>query len=368
MNNHVIKWWSPQIGPEEKKLIIKVLEDNYPNEGKLALLFEQKVCELLDCKHAVTVTSGTAAIFLALKALGIRHGDEVIVPDLTFIATANAVEMCGAKPVLVDVDPKTMTISTDAFSSAITEKTKAVIPVHVSGRAADMDAITKIAKENDIHVVEDAAEAFLSKHKGRCLGTFVKMGCFSFSANKTITTGQGGIIVTNDGKLNVHLRELKDQGRPARGTGGDDLHNVIGYNFKFTDLQAAVGLGQLTYLESRIERMKRTYQLYVEFLSGLTGISLFDFNIGGGEVPQWIDALVERRNDLDKYLRNNNIDCRRYWYPLHTQIPYRLPDENFPNSTKLSPKALWLPSAFTLSDSDIETVCNRINDFFSKNN
>lgn len=366
MINTKIKWWQPQLGAQEQKFLKKVFDSNYPNEGELTTLFEQKICKLLGCKHAVAVTSGTAAIFLSLKALNIRHGDEVIVPDITFIATANAVQMCGAKPVIVDIDTKTMNMSHEAFSGAITEKTKAVIPVHVSGRAADMGAIMGIAKSNDIPVVEDAAEALLSKYKGKYLGTFGKTGCFSFSPNKTITTGQGGIIVTNDDDLHIRLRELKDHGRPTRGTGGDDFHNVIGYNFKFTDLQAAVGLGQLTYLEPRIERMKRTHRLYVEELRGLDGISLFNFDLNEGESPQWTDALVERRDELDKFLSANGIGCRRYWFPIHTQKPYKLPDDSFPNSTNLSPKAIWLPSAFTLSDKDIETVCNHIRNFLSR--
>ncbi|MGB8216488.1 MAG: DegT/DnrJ/EryC1/StrS family aminotransferase [Candidatus Methanoperedens sp.] len=366
MTDIKIKWWQPQLGGEEQKFLKKVFDSNYPNEGELATLFEQKICGLLGCKHAVAVTSGTAAIFLSLKALGIRQGDEVIVPDITFIATANAVEMCGAKPVLVDVDPETMNMSPVAFESVITEKTKAVVPVHVSGRAADMEAIMGIAGSNDIAVVEDAAEALMSKHKEKYLGTFGKAGCFSFSPNKTITTGQGGVIVTDDDEIHIHLRELKDHGRPTRGTGGDDFHNVIGYNFKFTDLQAAVGLGQLTYLEPRIERMKRTYRLYAKKLKGLDGISLFDFDIENGEIPQWTDALVEKRNELAEHFVINGIGCRRYWFPLHTQKPYKLPDDSFPNSTCLSPKAIWLPSAFTLSDKDIETVCDQIWKFLSK--
>lgn len=363
--NSTIKWWTPQLGAEEKKLIIKVLENNFPNEGEFATLFEQKICKLLGCKYAVAVTSGTAAMFLSLKALDIGYGDEVILPDMTFIATANAVDMCGAKPVLVDIDPETMNIDPDAVSRAITEKTRAIIPVHVTGRAADMEAIMEIAEGHNLEVVEDAAEAFMSKHKRKYLGRFGKTGCFSFSPNKIITTGQGGMIVTDDDELHIRLRELKDQGRPTRGTGGDDIHRSIGYNFKFTDLQAAIGLGQLTYLESRMARMKRTYQIYAENLNDLEGISLFNFN--ADELPQWTDAIIERRDELDKYLRANGIECRRYWHPIHTQAPYKLPNDNFPNSTRLSPKAMWLPSAFTLSDNDIETVCNHIKNFLEKN-
>lgn len=368
MNVHKskINWWVPQIGAEEKNFINQALDNNFPNEGELTTLFEQKLSKLLGCKHAIAITSGTAAIFLALKALNIGSGDEVVVPDITFIATANAVEMCGAKPVLVDIDPKTMNIDPDAFAKAITKKTKAVTPVHVSGRAADMNAIIKIAKSNDIYIVEDAAEAFMSQHKGKYLGTFGKVGCFSFSPNKIITTGQGGMVITDDDELYVRLRELKDQGRRVRGTGGDDIHNAIGYNFKFTDLQAAVGLGQLTYLESRMGRMKKRHSLYTEELEKLDEVSLFNFDIDGGELPLWTDAIVEDRNNLDKHLRTNGIDCRRYWFPVHTQVPYKLPDDNFPNSTKLSPKAIWLPSGFALSDENIKTVCEHIKKFMKK--
>lgn len=364
--NKKIVWWEPQIGEEEYKLVKKALDNNFPNEGELTDLFEQKLIELLGCKHVVAVPNATSAMFLSLKALGIGHGDEVIVPDMTFISTANAVDMCGAKPILVDVDPKTLNIDPNAFSNAITKKTKAVIPVHVCGRAANMKSIMDVANENNIHIVEDAAEAFMSKHKGKYLGTYGKFGCLSFSPHKTITTGQGGAIITNDDELYVRICELKDQGRPVRGTGGDDTHNVIGYNFKFTDLQAGVGLGQLTYLKSRIERMIRNYKLYAENLSGLDGISIFDFNIDEGELPQWTDAIIENRNELDNYLREKGIDCRKYWFALHTQGPYKLPDGNFPNSTNLAPKAIWLPSAFTLSDDDINTVCVHIKQFLKK--
>jgi len=364
--NKIISWWTPQMGNEEKKLINEVLDNNYPNQGKFTALFEEKICKLLGCKHAVAVTSGTAAMFLSLKSLNIGYGDEVIVPDMTFFGTASSVEMCGAEPILVDIDPNTMNMDPDAFNQAITKKTKAVMPVHVSGRAADIDDIIKIADKNNIFVVEDAAEAFMSKHKGKYLGTFGRLGCLSFSPAKTITTGQGGAILVNDEGLYTRLQELKDQGRPKRGTGGDDIHGAIGYNFKFTDLQAAVGLGQLTYLNTRIERLKRNYRLYVENLRDVDGISIFNFDIDNGELPQWTDAIVENRNDLDKYLRSKDIDCRRFWFPIHTQAPYKLPDDNFPNSTAMSKKAIWLPSAFTLSDEDINTVCNHIKEFIEK--
>lgn len=357
-----IAWWQPQIGSEEKILITQVLENNFPNEGNLTSKFEQRVTDLLHIKYGVAVTSGTVAIYLSLKALGISYGDEVIVPDITFIATANAVEMCGARPVLVDIEPERMTIDPQAITRAITKNTKAIIPVHVSGRAPNMDAIIEIADANDLCVVEDAAEAFMSKYSGRYLGTIGEVGCFSFSPAKTITTGQGGMIVTNNQEIFLKVKELKDQGRPRRGTGGDDIHYSVGYNFKYTDLQAALGIGQLAYLESRLERMRRNYCLYSERLKETNGIEIFCFK--DDEIPQWTDAFVEKRDKLDKYLSSKGIECRRYWLPLHRQKPYSLPNACFPNSTKLSPEALWLPSAFTLCDSDIDFVCDHIKKFF----
>ena len=361
-----IPWWIPDIGSSEKELVRKVLDDNFPNEGKLTQQFEEKIAGLLGSRHAIAATSGTAALYLSLKALGIGPGDEVVVPDMTFIATANAVDMCGAKPILVDVDARTLNMPPDAFESAVTAQTKAVIPVHVSGRAADMGKILKIANACGIHVVEDAAEGFMSKHNGRCLGTFGVTGCFSFSPNKTITTGQGGMIVTDDDALEVRLRELKDQGRPKRGTGGNDLHNAMGYNFKFTDIQAAVGLGQLNYLDRRLKRMKRFYEIYAEALAGMEGISLYGFDVSGGEVPQWTDAVIEDRDGLAAHLRSQAIGCREFWHPLHTQKPYRSPDSGFPNSTRLSPRSLWLASAFTLAEADIHKVCGAVKQFLEK--
>ena len=365
--NKKIPWWEPQIGsPLERELIEQVLVDNYANEGKLTARFETEIAALLGAKYAVATTSGTSAIFLALKASGVGLGDEVIVPDATFIATANAVSLCGATPILVDIDPGTLTISIEALKKAITPKTKAIVPVHVTGRGADMESILAVANEHGLVVVEDAAEAFFSKHQGKYLGTLGDAGCFSFSAAKTITTGQGGMIVTNSDELYMKLKPLKDQGRPVRGTGGDDLHDTIGFNFKFTDIQAALGLGQLRLLSERTERMKRIYTLYREALRGISGFSVFDIDISGGGVPQWTDIIVERRNELDAYLKEDNIDCRRYWLPIHRQRAYLLPDDHFPNSTKLLTQALWLPSAFTLSDEDVVFVTDRIKEFFSK--
>ena len=359
-----IVWWQPQMTGGEYSLIKQAIEANYINEGDMAETFERKIAAFMGVKHVIACTSGTAALFLALFALGLKPNDEVLVPDITFIATANAVVLAGGKPVLVDIDPKTLCLDPEATRKAITPKTKAIMPVHVSGRTADMPALMKLAKEHNLWMVEDAAEGLLSKRDGKFAGTWGEAGCFSFSPNKTITTGQGGIVVTNDDALAVRLREAKDQGRPVRGTGGDDTHHSIGFNFKFTNLQAAVGLAQLESLQKRMKRQQEIYSYYALNLKGIAGLKILPFDIEGGEVPQWTDALVERRAELDKLLAEQGIGCRRFWHPIHTQAPYRQSDSLFPNAMRCSQQALWLPSAFVMAEEQQARVCDVIRKFF----
>ena len=359
-------FWLPELGHRERDLIASVLDENYLNDGKVTTQFEQRVAELLEVSHGIAVTSGTAAISLALYALGVRPGDEVIVPDVTFVATASAVTMIGATPVLVDVDETTLMLDPDEVSKAVTPRTRAIIPVHVSGRPAPMDELKKIAQEHCIALVEDAAEALMSRYKGQFLGTIGQAGCFSLSPNKTITTGQGGLIVTNDSMLAARLRALKDQGRDVQGTGGADQHNHIGFNFKLTNLQAAVGLGQLDLLPARVARLRAIRREYVEGLSGVEGVRLLPVDEQDGTVPQWIDICVDsRRDELIAFLKSHSMICREFWHPLHHHQPYRQSDTEFPVSTRLVPQACWLPSAFQLESDDIQEICRRVREFFS---
>ena len=360
-----IPWWEPRIGEAEKALVLEVLGSNYVNDGEMTTRFENRVRELLGCRHAIGVSNCTSALFLALKALDIGAGDQVIVPDATFIATANAVAMTDATAVLVDVDADSLTMSPAAFEATITPHTRAVIPVHVSGRAADLAAILAIAEAHAIAVVEDAAEAFMSRHDGKALGTIGRMGCLSFSPMKLITTGQGGMVVTDDDELHVRLRQLKDQGRPVRGTGGDDHHPKVGYNFKLTNIQAAVGLGQLETIDARMDHVRHVRRLYERHLAGQNGITLLPAPMDRGALPLWVDAIVEGRDGLAGYLQARAIDCRAYWHPIHTQPCYKAGDAGFPNATRLLPRAVWLPSAFGMSDDQVRLVCGHIGDFLA---
>lgn len=348
----------------EGPALLDVLQSNYLNDGAVTARFEQRMAALLGATHAVATTSGTTAIFLALAGVGVGAGDEVLVPDVTFIATCNAVKLAGATPVLVDIDAKTLTIDPVQVERRITPRTKAIVPVHVSGRCADMDALIAIGARHGVEVIEDAAEGLLSSRRGRRLGTLGIAGCLSFSPNKTMTTGQGGMVLTGDAQLAARLRALKDHGRPVQGTGGNDEHPTLGYNFKLTNLQAAVGLAQAEQLEVRTRRLQDIYRRYRDGLAGVSGITLPGFDVDGGEVPQWVDAVAERRDALVDHLLTQNMHCRPFWFPIHTQAPYRRHDREFPVSTCLMPKAVWLPSALSLTDADIDYVCEQIRKFY----
>jgi perosamine synthetase len=353
-----IPWWVPELAGTELEHLQAVLDSKYLNDGEVARRFERQFADVVGVPYAVAVTSGTAALFMGLAACGVGQGDEVLVPDMTFIATANAVRLAGATPVLVDVDRATLTMDPDAAERAITKRTKAIVPVHVTGRAGTLSRILELATSRGLAVVEDAAEAFLSRHAGRCLGTLGTAGCFSFSPAKTITTGQGGMVVTSDPEMHTRLRQLKDQGRAVTGTGGDDIHAVVGYNFKLTNLQAAIGLAQLPRAAERIARMREIQRIYRSELSSLRGITVLPF--ASDEVPQWTDVLIEERDRVAAELREQGMQSRNFWFPVHTQAPYRLSDDRFPNATWASPRALWLPSAYTLTDEDVHSVCAAI--------
>jgi perosamine synthetase len=222
--------------PKTINLLKKVLKSSFVNEGIQTRELEKKIAKILKVKYCLSTTSGTTALFLALKALGIKNNDKVIVPNITFAATANAVSMAGGKPIFVDVNPLNILIDEKALLKKISKKIKFVIPVHVSGRGNNIERIIKICKKKSIKVVEDAAEAFGSKLNGRNLGTFGQVGCFSFAPNKIITTGQGGLVVTNNKKIYKKLKIFKDQGRVGPTTGGEDKYISLGFNLKIYKL------------------------------------------------------------------------------------------------------------------------------------
>ena len=353
---------------EEKatiSLMKKVLAANFPNEGKFTRIFENKISKLLKVKYVVTSTSGTTAIFLALKAVGIKENDEVIVPNITFPATANAVKLTGAKPILSDVDKTNLLIDEKNLVKKITKKTKAIVPVHTSGRGTNIRKIIKIAKRYKLHVIEDAAEALMSKRGNKYLGTFGDAGCFSFAPNKIITTGQGGIIVTNNNKIYKNLLRLKDQGRVGPTTGGEDNYVSVGYNFKYTNLQSVLGLSQLKTLSKRINILKENYKFYKKNLIQNKKFKLIGFDLKKGELPLWTDAYCSKRNMLFNFLKKKKINCRFFWHPLNTCKPYKQSFSGLNNSKFLRGKLMWLPSSLNLKKRDLAKICYNINKFYS---
>lgn len=353
----------PWVGEEEKEELIKTIESGWITEAGRTRQFEQMVAEYVGSTYALAVNNGTVSLTIAALALGIGQGDEVIVPDFTMIASANAVVLAGVMPVLVDIDRETLCISLEATEAAITPRTKAIMPVPLNGRYPDMEALLKLAKKHNLFIIEDAAQALGSRYKGKHLGTLGDIGSFSFSTPKVITTGQGGMLVTDSEELSNKIYQLKDFGRLAHT---DFYHEAIGYNFKFTDFQAAVGIAQMRKLRWRVDRKKDMYRLYKRLLEGIEGVQFVDINLEDTS-PWYIDIMVENgREDLASYLKEKEIGTRPFYPALHSMPPYAHVRGNFKNSEYVSRTGLWLPSSSFLTDEDIERVCMEIRNYFQR--
>lgn len=342
-----------------------MLLSQYPNDGAVTDEFGRRIAELCEVSHGVAVSSGTAALTCALVACGVGDGDDVLVPDLTFVATANAVRAVGARPVLVDVSTEHFGMDPDAARAAITPASRAIVPVHVNGRGGAIVELTGIARDHGLAVIEDAAEALGSRHLGRPLGSFGDAACFSFAASKIITTGQGGAVVTRQADTAVRVRRMKDQGRAERGTGGgDDDHPVFGLNFKLTNVQAAIGLAQLDKLPERMEHLRRLRSWYEEELAAAHGVvELPPTDVDGGEALCWIDALSDDRDGLVTALREHEIETRPFWKPVHAHGVYGQPDASYPNAAWVSAHGLWLPSALSVDRAAVAAVGSAVRDF-----
>ena len=352
-SNTVIPWFAPEMTGDELDLLKQVLDSGFVNDGPVTRRFEAAIARIAGARFAVAVTSGTVAISCALMAVGVRPGDEVLVPALTFVATANAVRLVGATPVLVDIEPDRFAIDPEAASAAVTSRTRAIVTVDVNGRGAAYDRIEPLCDRHDLLLITDSAEGLGSSYRGRPLGSFGRAGCFSFSPNKFVTTGQGGVVTTDDEAIYQRLQEIKDQGRPVRGTGGDDIHPNMGFNFKFTDVQAALGLAQLGSLDARVKAAQQRDALYQEFLGNVQGVRLGAVQ-EKGEVRLWADALIERREVVGAALAQAGIGFRNFWHPINAQLPYRDQLGPFPVAEQVSCRGLWLPSHFAITEAEIE--------------
>jgi len=320
---------------------------------------EAELAQVCGARHAVGVGSGTDALRLALTALGVERGDEVLTPAFSFVASATTIVMAGATPVFVDVEPSTLCLDLEQAERHITERTKAIMLVSFNGRAPDMARAVALARRHGMFLVEDAAQALGSRWRGRHLGTFGDIGSFSFSSPKVITTGQGGALVTDDAALMARVLKVKDFGRVKAGV---DEHDALGYNFKFTDLQAVIGLAQMTKLDWRVQRKKDIFALYQAELADVRGVAFVETNLEETS-PWFIDVLVPDPRALRQHLHERGIGSRPFYPPVHTQAPYHRAGD-FPETEHASRHGLWLPSSSFLEDGTIKRICAEIRAFY----
>ena len=348
----MINQMEPWIGEEERKAVDEYLRSGgWLTEFKITAEFARMVGDYVGSKHAFILANGTVTLYTALVAVGVGPGDEVIVPDYTMIASPNAVILAGAKPVLVDVDPVNLCLDLDLTEAAITPRTKAIMLVSINGRAPDMHHALEIARKHNVFLIEDAAQSLGARWQGNHLGTFGAIGSFSFSAPKIITTGQGGALVTDDDNLAEKIRQIRDFGRKQSGV---DYHLSIGYNFKFTDLQAVIGIEQMKKLDWRVKRKKEMFALYQEWLRDVEEIKFLPTS---DEVPPWfVDILVPDPVGLREHLKQSGIDSRPFYPAIHSQPAYNLLG-SYPNAEFAARHGIWLPSSSFLTNEQIETIC-----------
>lgn len=353
----------PWFGKEEKKAICDYMDEGgWITEFKRTQKFENMIAEYTGAKHCIVVNNGTISLTLAALACGIKAGDEVIIPNYTMIASPNSIVMFGAKPVFVDVELDTLVLDYEAVKKAISRKTKAIMLVSSNGRypTVGIHKFKELAKKHNLYLIEDAAQSLGSFYpNGKHIGVEGDVGSFSFSAPKVISTGQGGALITNNDDVAFKIRRLKDFGRAK---GGTDLHDSIGYNFKFTELQACIGIEQMKKLQWRVNRKKEVLRLYKRLLKNVKQVHFFEQDLKH-TTPWFVDVLVEDKEKLQAYLKENNIGTRIMYPPINKQIAYKYPG-NFKVSDLVGEKGLWLPSASQLSNSNVEYVTEKIKEFY----
>lgn len=354
---------APDLSGNEAAYVAECLKSSWiSSQGEYLRRFEQMFAEHTGVPHAIATCNGTVAIHLALAALDVEPGDEIIVPSLTFIATSNAVKYCGATAVFADCDPETWCISVESIERMITPRTVGILPVHLYGHPADMKAIRDLADLHGLWVVEDAAEAFGADVEGRRVGAWGEAATFSFFGNKIITTGEGGMVTTCDDRLADKMRLLRGQGFDANKR---YWHNVIGYNYRMTNVAAAIGVAQMERCEALLAHRRRIAKRYSWKLAGLPGCTL---PIEQPEMTHawWMFTMLldrpEHREPVTKALAADGIETRPVFYPVHEMPPYRdaPADGGCPVTTSVSYRGISLPSSSYLTDDDVDHIADRV--------
>ena len=354
----------PCICEEELKNVVETVKSGWiSSKGKFIEEFEKKFARYCGVKYGIATANGTVALHLALKALGVGKGDEVIVPTLTFVATANAVTYCNAKPVFVDSHPDYWCIDPEKIEEKITKNTKAVIVVHLYGHPCDMDWIKDMAEDHGLYVIEDAAEAHGAEYKGNKVGSFGNISCFSFYGNKIMTTGEGGMCLTSDEELAEKMRVLRDHGMSKERK---YWHEIVGFNYRMTNLQAAIGVAQLKKLDRFVERKRQIAKWYAEGLEDLAekGLITLHPEMKWAKCVYWMySILIEEkaginRDELMRKLEENGIETRPFFVPMHV-LPIYGNGGKLPVAEELARKGINLPTSIKLNKNMIKYIINK---------
>ena len=364
----------PCLDGNEKKYVMDCMETGWiSSSGKYVKAFEESFSAYCDCNYGVAVCNGTVSLHLALTALGIGKGDEVIIPNFTMIASAYAVCYTGAKPVFVDADADTWNIDTNKIEEKITKNTKAIMPVHIFGNPCNMSKIEEIAKKYNLYIIEDAAEAHGALYNGKKVGSFSDIASFSFFANKNLTTGEGGMVVMKDENYYDKCRYLKNMSFPINAP-RIYQHDDIGFNYRMSNIHAAIGLAQVEKADEYRDMRIKNHNLYKKYLSEVDGIT-FQKDEENSLNVNWMNTILldtkkygHSKEELIEHLKNNGVDTRLLFTGMHRQKCLLLDfgcdcQGEYPVTDNLTQNGFYLPSASNLSKEDIEYICNLIIDF-----
>ncbi len=346
----------PQIGREEQQLVSEVLQSGMIACGPRVAEFEAAFARFIGAKHAIATTSGTTALHLKLLGVGVQPGDEVIVPSFSFIASANAVLMCDAHPVFCDVEPETFTMNPEHAKKLISERTKALMPVHLYGQPADMKPLLELGEAHNLAVVGDAAQAHGARLYGTYVGCFGDAECFSFYPTKNMTTGEGGMITTNDSELAEKVVSLRNHGRLKTKTGYE--HGFLGFNYRMTDIAAAIGLAQLKKLPEFNKKRQRNAAFFDKQLAGIEGIQTPVVRAGAEHVYHQYTITCQHRSRIIEHLQKNKVGFGIYYPKALHQYPH-LKQYGHPElriSEQLCTQVLSLPVHPGVSESDLQTI------------
>ena len=372
MKKYIVPVNEPQLLGNEKKYLLRCINDGFVSSaGSFVEKFEKKFAKKVNRKFAISVVNGTAALQLAFESLNLKKGDEVILPSFTIISCILPVIRCGAKPVLVDSDPVTWNMNVNQVKEKITSKTKAIIAPHIYGLPIDMDPLLKIAKKNNLKIIEDAAEVLGLKYKNRTCGSFGDVSTFSFYANKHITTGEGGMIVTNDKKIAEKCKSLRNICFNSKRR---FMHHDLGWNYRFTNLQSAIGLAQLEKLNKFINKKRRIGKFYNNGLSKIKSLNVPLDKTKYAKNIYWVYGILLKKNSnisletLMKKLKDSGIETRNFFWPLHKQPVFKkmglFKKVKLPISEYLAKNGLYLPTGMSLTLSQQKFVINKVKKFF----